>query len=228
MRVLIVEDTVQIRKAIVRALKANHYAVDDTGDGEDGLWHALEYDYDVIILDIMLPKLDGKQILQKIRQSGKNTPVLFLTALDQIEDKVDGLKMGADDYLVKSFAMEELLARVEALSRRKYQQSSSVLKVADIELDRSAKTATRADQILTLTPQSFALLELLMLRKGQVVSRTEIENSIYDEYVNPMSNVVESAVYALRKAIQINDSASQLIKTKRGMGYIIQAENSDC
>lgn len=222
MRVLIVEDTEQIRKAVVRALKANKYAVDDTGDGKDGLWHALEYDYDVIILDIMLPNLDGKQILKQIRDAGKSTPVLFLTALDQIEDKIEGFKIGADDYLVKSFAIEELLARVEALSRRRYQQASPLLRIADLELDRSAKIVKRNNQVLNLTPQSFSLLELLMLRQGQVVSRHEIEESIYDEYVNPMSNVVESAVYALRKAIQTDKTSSQLIQTKRGMGYFIQ------
>ncbi|WP_016956531.1 response regulator transcription factor [Catenovulum agarivorans] len=222
MKVLIVEDNDQIRKSIVRAFKANKYAVDQTGDGEDGLWHALEYDYDVIVLDIMLPKLDGKQILQQIRQAGKDVPILFLTALDQLDDKIEGFKIGADDYLVKSFAIEELLARVEALTRRRYQATSSNLTVADLQLDRSARTVTRAGKALTMSPQSFALLELFMLRKGQVISRTEIEQCIYDEHVNPMSNVVESAIYALRKAIQTDKSQPQLIQTKRGMGYALQ------
>ncbi|EWH08807.1 response regulator [Catenovulum agarivorans DS-2] len=222
MKLLVVEDNEHIRKSIVRAFKANKYVVDDTGDGEDGLWHALEYNYDVIVLDIMLPKLDGKQILQKIRQAGKDTPVLFLTALDQLDDKIEGFKIGADDYLVKSFAIEELLARVEALSRRRYQAISSVIKVADLELDRSARTVSRNGQLLSMTPQSFSLLELFMLRKGQVISRSEIEQCIYDEHVNPMSNVVESAIYALRKALQVDKSQPQLIQTKRGMGYYLQ------
>lgn len=178
MRILFVEDSTLLRKPVVKALKASGYAVDAAGDGEEGWWLAQAHDYDVIILDIMLPKLDGGEILRRLRAAGKDTPVLFLTAKDAIEDRVAGLRLGADDYLVKSFAIEELIARVEALGRRKYAKRSPKLAVADLELDQSAKTVRRGGCDVGLAPQLFALLEYLLLRKGQVVSRTEIEEHI--------------------------------------------------
>ncbi|WAJ71216.1 response regulator transcription factor [Catenovulum adriaticum] len=223
MRVLLVEDAEPIRKSVARALRANGYAVDEASDGADGLFHATEYDYDVIILDIMLPKLDGREVLKKMRATENHTPVLMLTALDSIDDRVNGLRLGADDYLVKSFAIEELLARVEALTRRHYQQSQPLIKVCDIELNRANKTVFRAGIELNLTPQSFRLLELLMLRVDQVVTRNEIEEKIYDELNSPLSNVVESAMYALRKAITPKPDMPQLIKTRRGLGYVMQS-----
>ncbi|MBK1875956.1 response regulator transcription factor [Pelagicoccus mobilis] len=222
MRVLVVEDTVQIRKSVVRALRASGYRVDESGDGEEGLWLAEENDYDVAILDIMLPGIDGREALKRLRGSGKDTPVLFLTALDAIEDRVEGLRMGADDYLVKPFVIDELLARVEALSRRRYQQCVSTVSVGDLEMDRSARIVTRGGKELTMSPQSFALLEYLMLRSGQVVTRGEIEEKIYDELASPMSNVVEKAVYLLRKAISVDENDVTTIQTRRGMGYVLK------
>lgn len=224
MRVLLVEDTEQIRKSVARALRANGYAVDEAADGADGLYHVTEYNYDVVILDIMLPELDGRELLKKMRDAQNHTPVLMLTALDSIEDRVNGLRLGADDYLVKSFAIEELLARVEALTRRHYQQSNPIIHVCDITLNRANKTVTRNGIELNLTPQSFMLLELLMLRVDQVVTRSEIEEKIYDEFNSPLSNVVESAMYALRKAITPEPDMPQLIKTRRGLGYIMQSQ----
>ena len=222
MRVLIVEDTTALRKPVVKALKASGFAVDETGDGEEGYWLASENPYDVIILDIMLPGMDGRDILSKMREEGNDTPVLFMTAKDAIEDRVKGLRLGADDYLVKSFAIEELIARVEAIGRRRYQKSSSVIKVADLTLDSSSRRVERAGKELKLPAQLFNLLEFLMLRKGSIVSRTEIEQHIYDESVSPMSNVVDTAVCALRKAIVVDPKGEKLIHTRRGLGYVIE------
>jgi two-component system copper resistance phosphate regulon response regulator CusR len=221
MRVLFVEDAVSLRKPVAKALKASGFAVDETGDGKEGFWLAREHPYDVIILDIMLPGMNGHEILKQLRDAGNQTPVLFLTAKDSIEDRVQGLRLGADDYLVKSFAVEELIARVEALGRRCYQRSTPVLQVADLVLDSSAKTVARHGHDLKLPAQLFSLLEFLMLRQGAVVSRTEIEEHIYDESVSPMSNVVDTAVCALRRAIKTSDSDAPLIHTRRGMGYMI-------
>ena len=221
MRILFVEDSAPIRKPVVKALKASGFAVDSSGDGMEGWQMAQDHDYDVIILDIMLPGMDGREILRRIRAAGNETPVLFLTAKDAIEDRVAGLRLGADDYLTKSFAIEELLARVEVLGRRKYAKRSPLLVAGDLELDQTAKTVRRAGRELNLTPQLFALLEYLLLRKGQVVSRTEIEEHIYDEQVSPMSNVVDTAVCALRRAITISDKSAPIIHTRRGMGYVI-------
>ncbi len=221
MRILFVEDSAPIRKPVTKALKASGYAVDATGDGAEGWQLSQDHDYDVAILDIMLPGMDGREILRRMRAAGNETPVLFLTAKDAIEDRVDGLRLGADDYLTKSFAIEELLARVEALARRKYVRRSPILVVADLELDQAAKTVRRGGREITLAPQLFALLEYLLLRKGQVVSRTEIEEHIYDELVSPMSNVVDTAVCALRRAIAVTDKSTPLIHTRRGMGYIV-------
>ncbi|MDP1590484.1 MAG: response regulator transcription factor [Prosthecobacter sp.] len=221
MRILLVEDSAPLRKPVVKALKASGYAVDATDDGAEGWQMAQDHDYDVIILDIMLPGMDGREILRRIRAAGNQTPVLFLTAKDAIEDRVAGLRLGADDYLTKSFAIEELLARVEALGRRKYARRSPLLVVGDLELDQAAKTVRRGERDINLTPQLLALLEYLLLRQGQVVSRTEIEGHIYDEMVSPMSNVVDTAVCALRRAIAITDQSAPIIHTRRGMGYVI-------
>ncbi|HYF36611.1 MAG TPA: response regulator transcription factor, partial [Prosthecobacter sp.] len=218
----LIEDSAPLRKPVVKALKASGFAVDATGDGLEGWQMAQDHDYDVIVLDIMLPGMDGREILKRLRASGRETPVLFLTAKDSIEDRVAGLRLGADDYLVKSFAIEELIARVEALGRRKYAQRSPKLVIADLELDQTAKAVRRGEHEVKLAPQLFALLEYLMLRKGSVVSRTEIEEHIYDEMVSPMSNVVDTAVCALRRAIAVSDDSAPLIHTRRGMGYVME------
>lgn len=221
MRVLLVEDSAPLRGPVVKALKASGYAVDATGDGAEGWRLTEDHDYDVAILDIMLPGMDGREIVRRMRAAGNETPVLFLTAKDAVEDRVAGLRLGADDYLTKSFAIEELLARIEALARRKYARRSPRLVVADLELDQAAKTVRRGGNDITLAPQLFSLLEYLLLRKGEVVSRTEIEEHIYDELVSPMSNVVDTAVCALRRAIAVTDRSAPLIHTRRGLGYVI-------
>ncbi|MBI1842238.1 MAG: response regulator transcription factor [Verrucomicrobia bacterium] len=226
MRVLLVEDSPRLRKSIGTALKASGYAVDLSEDGEEGLFKAQTRDYDVVILDIMLPKLDGRAVLDRLRKEGRQTPVLFLTANDSLEDRVRGLQRGADDYLTKPFALEELLARVGSLCRRNYRQSTPVLTLADLELDTAAKTVRRGSRAVSLTAREFALLEYLMRRRGHVVSRTEIEEHIYDDLVAPMSNVVDSAVYTLRKRIAVYPDAPSLIHTRRGQGYVMSEEGS--
>ncbi len=222
MRILFVEDSPRLQKSVTTALKASGYAVDATGDGEDGLWLGNTHDYDVMILDIMLPGMSGLEILEQLRKEGNETPVLFLTAKDTVEDRVHGLRQGADDYLVKPFALEELLARVETLTRRTYQKRTSDVIVADLELDSAAKTVQRAGKSIPLAAREFALLEYLMLRKGQVVSRTEIEEHIYDDMVSPMSNVVDSAICSLRKCIAVDSDSVPLIHTRRGQGYVLE------
>lgn len=221
MRVLFVEDSKHLQKPVGKALKASGYAVDMTSDGEEGYWMAQTYDFDVLVLDIMLPNMDGLTILEKLREAGDKTPILILSAKDTIDDRVLGLRRGADDYLVKPFAIEELLARVETLSRRRYEKRSSKVFVGDLELDSATKTATRGGQKLDLAPKQFALLEYLMLRQHQVVSRTEIEEHLYDSNAVVMSNVIDSAVSSLRKSITTSPDSKPLIHTRRGHGYIL-------
>lgn len=197
------------------------YAVDSAYDGEEGLWLATGNEYDVVILDLMLPKLDGISVLQQLRASGRDTHVLILTAKDTVPDRVRGLEQGADDYLVKPFAFEELLARVQALVRRSYGAKSNEIAVGDITIDMARRIALRGERDLELRPREYALLELLALRRGELVSRTEIEQHIYDELAEPVSNVVDSAVCLLRKKID-RPGVPSLIQTKRGMGYQLQ------
>ena len=223
MKVLLVEDSVRLQMSVGRALRKAGYALDVTDNGEDGLWQAEANDYDVIVLDIMLPKLDGLSLLRQLRQKGKGTHVLLLTARDTVEDRVQGLQLGADDYLVKPFALEELLARVEALCRRAYGSKQTRLIIADLEIDTVAKEVFRADHLVRLKPREYLLLEYLARRSGQVVTRGEIEAHIYDDSVDPMSNVVESAVCSLRKKISAPNPAP-LIHTRHGLGYVLKVE----
>jgi DNA-binding response OmpR family regulator len=223
MKVLLVEDSARLQMSVGRALRKAGYALDVTDNGEDGLWQAVANDYDVIVLDIMLPKLDGLSLLRQLRQKGKGTHVLLLTARDTVEDRVQGLQLGADDYLVKPFALEELLARVEALCRRAYGSKQTRLIIADLEIDTVAKEVFRAGNLVRLKPREYLLLEYLARRSGQVVTRGEIEAHIYDDSVDPMSNVVESAVCSLRKKISASNPAP-LIHTRHGLGYVLKVE----
>jgi len=210
--------------SVGRALRKAGYALDVTDNGEEGLWQAEANDYDVIVLDIMLPKLDGLSLLRQLRQKGKGTHVLLLTARDTVEDRVQGLQLGADDYLVKPFALEELLARVEALCRRAYGSKQTRLVIADLEIDTSAKEVFRAGNLVRLKPREYLLLEYLARRSGEVVTRGEIEAHLYDDSVDPMSNVVESAVCSLRKKISAPNPAP-LIHTRHGLGYVLKVES---
>ena len=221
MRILLVEDSERLQTYLGKGLRMAGYAVDSAYDGEEGLWLATGNEYDVVILDLMLPKLDGISVLQQLRASGRDTHVLILTAKDTVPDRVRGLEQGADDYLVKPFAFEELLARVQALVRRSYGAKSNEIAVGDITIDMARRIALRGERDLELRPREYALLELLALRRGELVSRTEIEQHIYDELAEPVSNVVDSAVCLLRKKID-RPGVPSLIQTKRGMGYQLQ------
>jgi DNA-binding response OmpR family regulator len=221
MRVLLVEDSEIMRRTVRRALRHAGFAVDLAADGEEGLAAAELNDYDALVLDIMLPKLDGLALLRRLRAAGKTTHVLLLTARDTVADRVVGLRLGADDYLVKPFALEELLARVEALCRRAYGAKSPALRIGPLEFDFAARRVRREGTEVGLTAREWRLLEYLARRRGQVVPRMEIEAHIYDEFVEPMSNVVDAAVYALRRKI-----GPELIHTRRGLGYVLEAEGA--
>ncbi|MDB5319130.1 MAG: DNA-binding response regulator [Phycisphaerales bacterium] len=220
MRMLLVEDSEPLQRSVGTGLRKAGYALDIAGDGEEGLWYAQTNDYDVIVLDLMLPKLDGLSLLRRLRDAGRTTHVLILTAKDGIDDRVRGLRSGADDYLVKPFAFDELLARVEALARRAHGVKHPLIRIADLEIDASRRTVGRNGAIIDLSPREFALLEYLAMRQGQVVTRADIETHIYDEQAEPMSNVVDAAIYALRKKIDPPGGKS-LIQTRRGMGYVL-------
>lgn len=217
MRVLVIEDSRHLQRSVSTALRKSGYAVDLAGDGEEGLWLAQSNDYDVIILDLMLPRLDGLTVLRRLRAAGQQTHVLILTAKDTLDDRVRGLQLGGDDYLVKPFALEELLARVEALCRRAYQRKSPRLTIRDLALDTGAKTVTRGGQPIELTRREYALLEYLARRQGEVVTRAEIEEHIYSAAADLMSNVVDSAICSLRRKL----GAPPLIHTRRGLGYVL-------
>ena len=219
MRVLLVEDSKILLRTVRRALRHAGFAVDTAADGEEGLAAAEANDYDVVVLDIMLPKLDGLSLLRRLRAAGKTTHVLLLTARDTVGDRVQGLRQGADDYLVKPFALAELIERVRVLCRRAYGNKSGPLRVGSLELDLSARRLRRDGADVDLTAREWRLLEYLVLRRGQVVPRSEIEAHIYDELVEPMSNVVDSAVYNLRRKIGAN-----FIQTRRGLGYVVEAQ----
>lgn len=218
MRVLIVEDSKHLRESVAKALKRTGYAVDEAEDGEEGLWFARETAYDTVILDIMLPKRDGLEVLEELRRNGIETPVLLLTARNTVEDRVHGLRGGADDYLGKPFALAELLARVDVLCRRRYGKGSAVLRAGDLEVDTNAKEARRAGRSLELTAREYALLELLVMQAGKVLSRTRIEDHLYDDSGSRVSNVVDSTIYHLRR--KLGPDGGAIIQTRRGQGYV--------
>ena len=194
--------------------------MDATGDGEEGLWYARSGDYDAVVLDLMLPKMDGLTILRQLRRQGSAVPVLILTARDTVSDRVRGLDLGADDYLVKPFALEELLARLRALVRRKYEARSPAVQVGDLTIDTSTRTVCRAGRTIPLTPREYAMLELLAVRAGQVVTRTEIWEHVYEFDAEPNSNVIDVYVARLRRRLE-QDGLPRLIHTRRGIGYVL-------
>ncbi|MBI2424317.1 MAG: response regulator transcription factor [Candidatus Hydrogenedentes bacterium] len=221
MRLLYIEDSARLQTHVGKGLRQAGFAVDSATDGEAGLWMATENGYDVIILDRMLPRMDGIEVLRRLRESGCTTHVLLLTAKDRVEDRVEGLQEGADDYLVKPFAFEELLARVQALVRRAHGVKHKIIEVGALRLDLVARSAHVAGEAIALRPREYALLELLAFHPGETVSRTEIERHIYDERADPMSNVVDSAICQLRKKVDVPGQASH-IRTRRGLGYALQ------
>ena len=223
MRLLVIEDYPALRDSIARGLRDNGYAVDATGDGTEGLWYAENHPYDVILLDLMLPGVSGLDILKKLRATGNTTHVLVLTAKDTVEDRVKGLDLGADDYLVKPFAFDELLARLRAMVRRRYERVDPVIRVADLEVDTRARRARRGGAVIALSAREYALLEYLAHRKGHIVSRTELWDHAYDQAAAPGSNVLDVHISHLRR--KIDDGHDQkLIHTRRGQGYVLGEE----
>ncbi len=221
MKILVVEDESKTGTYLKQGLSEAGFVVDLAGNGFDGLHLATSESYDLAVLDVMLPGIDGWQILQGIRRAGSDMPVLFLTARDQIEDRVKGLELGADDYLVKPFAFSELLARVRTLLRRgSKSKEADVLRAADLELDLLRRRATRGGRRIDLTAKEFALLELLLRRQGEVLPRSLIASQVWDMNFDSDTNVVEVAVRRLRAKID-DDFEVKLVRTVRGMGYVL-------
>jgi DNA-binding response OmpR family regulator len=223
-RLLLVEDYEPLRTTVSKGLREAGFAVDASGDGEEGLWYALGEDYDAIVLDIMLPKLDGLSVLTQLRAAGKQTHVLLLTARDAIEDRVRGLEAGADDYLVKPFAFPELLARIQALIRRRYGEKSPAMRVGDLVVDRSARSVHRGERSIELTAKQFSLLELLAVRAGEVVSRADLWSHLYSFDEEPNSNLLEVYVAQVRRKLEAAGEP-RVIHTRRGVGYVLEASS---
>jgi DNA-binding response OmpR family regulator len=215
MRVLVIEDEPALLSVIARALRETGYAADEAADGEDGLFKATHYDYDAVVLDLMLPKVDGWSLLGKLRQTSK-VPVLILTARDAVRDRVRGLHAGADDYLVKPFDLSELLARVHALIRRSAGLANSEVVVGDVVIDTRKRAVKKGGEDVVLTAREYAIVELLALRRGEVVTRAQIHEHVFDENDDTLSNLVEVHVSNVRRKL-----GKEFIQTRRGMGYVI-------
>jgi two-component system, OmpR family, copper resistance phosphate regulon response regulator CusR len=221
MRILIVEDEAKIAAFLRKGLTENGFVIDVAGQGEDGLHLARHVAYDLIILDVLLPQLDGWAILKALRQEGKQTPVLYLTARDAVPDRVKGLELGADDYLVKPFAFSELLARIRSILRRGPARQPETIRVGDLEVDLVRLRAFRTGQRLDLTPKEFALLSLLARRAGEVLSRTLIAEQVWDMNFDSDTNVVDVHIRHLRAKLD-DPFARKLIHTVRGVGYVLE------
>jgi two-component system, OmpR family, response regulator len=216
MRILVIEDEPRLLQSLARALREEGYAVDTADAGDDGLYKAESYDYDAIVLDIMLPRLDGWSVLEKLRQQ-KQTPVLLLTARDATRDRVRGLDTGADDYLVKPFDLPELLARLRALIRRAAGQACSELRFRDVTIDTRARKVLRGGQPVLLTAREYAILEFLALHQGEVVTRTMLYEHLFDENDDTLSNLLDVHVSGIRRKL-----GAEVIVTRRGQGYCIE------
>jgi heavy metal response regulator len=223
MRILLVEDEEKVSRFIARGLEAERFAIDTASDGTSGLELAQSYAYDLIILDLMLPKLSGTEVLRQIRRRNQTVPVLVLTARDAVADKVENFETGADDYLTKPFAFAELLVRIKALLRRGPVSRASVLRVADLELDRLSQQVRRAGRRVELTSKEYALLEYLMANAGRVLSRTMIIDHVWDQSFDGATNIVDVYVRHLRNKVD-DPHEQKLIRTVRGAGYTISKE----
>ena len=221
---MIAEDQKDLNKVLTKKLTAEGYSVDSCFDGEEALDFLNMAQYDGVILDIMMPRLDGLSVVKHMRASGDATPVLFLTARDSVEDKVRGLDLGANDYLVKPFSFEELMARVRALTRKSTAENSPVYEICDLRLDTGSHSVTRSDKKIKLSAKEFALLEYLLRNKGQVLSREKIENNLWNFDYEGGTNAVDVYIRYLRKKID-EDFSPRLIHTVRGVGYVLKDES---
>jgi DNA-binding response OmpR family regulator len=221
-KVLVIEDDRTVGQYVKRGLAEAGFQVDLVEDGEEGLQLASGGHYDVVVLDLRLPRLDGREVLRTLRDRGHAVPVLVLTAQDAVDFKVQALRMGADDYVTKPFALEELLARVEALGRRPKAIAPPVLRVADLELDTGSREVRRAGRTIELTPKEFAVLQYLMRHPGRVMPRTLITEYAWDYHFDPGTNIVDVVITRLRKKIDQGQEL-KLIHTVRGVGYVVRA-----
>lgn len=221
MRILVVEDQRKLARLLHRGLREESYAVEVAADGEEGAFRAISDVYDLVILDVMLPRKDGFQVLRELRAAGVTSRVLMLTARDGVADRVRGLDLGADDYLVKPFSFDELLARVRALLRRDAASDPVSLRAADLVLDLRQRSVTRAGQRLSLTVREFAVLACLLRHADEVVTRTQLAEQVWDENMDPFSNVIEVTVYHVREKVD-RGFTPPLIHTVRGAGYILK------
>jgi two-component system OmpR family response regulator len=216
MRILVVEDEPDLLRSLLQAVREDGYAADGAADGEEGLYKAENYDYDAVLLDVMLPGIDGWEVLGRLRKTRK-TPVLMLTARDAVRDRVKGLDTGADDYVVKPFDIDEVLARLRALIRRAASEAQPRLEIGEVVIDLGARTVTRAGELVTLTAREYALLEYLALHRGKLVTRTMLYEHMFDENDNTLSNLLDVHVSNLRKKL-----GHEFITTRRGQGYSIE------
>jgi DNA-binding response OmpR family regulator len=220
MRILVAEDEPKVANAVARGLRHEGYAVDIVGAGDQAVYHGCVYDYDAIVLDVMLPDLDGFEACRALRRADVWAPVLMLTARDALEDRVRGLDAGADDYLVKPFAFRELLARLRALVRRGVGARPAAITLRDLVVDPAARSVTRGEQPVALTAREFALLEFLARHVGQVVSRTQLLEHVWDEHFPGDSNIVDVYIARLRRKLD-HPGGQELIRTVRGAGYVL-------
>jgi two-component system, OmpR family, response regulator len=222
MQILVIEDDKTVADYICKGLRDARHSVTHAADGREGLSKAMESDYDLLIVDRMLPFVDGLEVIARLRQAEKNMPILILSALSEVDDRVKGLQAGGDDYLVKPFAFTELLARVEALARRHHSEASTISKLhlGDLQMDLLARTVTRAGKKVNLQAREFSLLEYLMRHKGQVVTRTMLLENVWNYHFDPQTNVIDVHISRLRRKID-DGHTKQMIKTIRGAGYTI-------
>lgn len=221
MKILLIEDAERLRATLGKAFRRAGHAVDLTDDGDEGAMMGMRGGYDVVVLDRMLPGREGVDIVKGWRRAGITTPVLLLTALGEVEHRIEGLGGGADDYLTKPFALGELLARVEALGRRRYDQPDPILRIGPLEIDTARKRVRVRGAEVELTARDFALLECLARNPGQVCGRERLEERLYGDEEAPMSNAVDAAVYAVRKKLRAV-GAADMIRTRRGLGYVLE------
>lgn len=221
MKVLVIEDSERLRRSLDHGLRREGFTVDFAADGEEGYQYTQAYEYDVVVLDLMLPKLPGLDVLRRLRREGRNCAVLVLSAKDQIEDRVTGLELGADDYLVKPFAFDELCARIRALGRRHHDIKTPQIDLGSIHIDTSKREVGHDDQIIALTPSEYHLLECLALHRGRVMTKQRLREWLYDSNADASSNVVEVLMSSLRKKLR-KVGVEEVVKTRHGFGYLIE------